>query len=166
MTKVSLQALLSEVISELRSQKLTLGFAESCTGGRLSASLTAIAGVSDLFMGAVVSYSYQAKVDLLGVSWETLKSEGAVSQKVVEQMALGCQQALGCTCSVAITGIAGPGGGTADKPVGTVWFAVSGPFFDKGVSSEKKLFSGDREQVQQQSVEFALEFLLNSLRKQ
>lgn len=155
--------LIANVISEIRARKLTLSFAESCTGGRLSASVAEFPGVSDIFLGSVVSYAYQAKVDLLGVSWDTLKSEGAVSEKIASQMAEGCRRCLKSSWSVAITGVAGPTGGTPDKPVGTVWFAVSGPNFDR---AEKKLFSGDRVQIQQQSVEFALEFLLKSLKNQ
>jgi nicotinamide-nucleotide amidase len=153
---------LQDLVEELRAHKLTVSFAESCTGGRLSASLAEIPGVSDVFLGSVVSYAYQAKVDLLGVSWDTLHSEGAVSDKVASQMARGCREHLKSSWSVAITGIAGPSGGTAEKPVGTVWFAASGPSFDR---SEKKVFSGSRVQIQQQSVEFAAAFLLGCLKK-
>jgi PncC family amidohydrolase len=137
-----------------------VSFAESCTGGRLSASVAEIAGVSDVFLGSVVSYAYQAKVDLLGVSWDTLNSEGAVSEKVASQMAQGCRRSLKSSWSVAITGIAGPTGGTPDKPVGTVWFAVSGPNFDH---AEKKIFDGDRVQIQQRSAQSAAEILLECL---
>jgi PncC family amidohydrolase len=154
--------LAEELISELRSKRLTVSFAESCTGGLLSATISAISGVSDIYLGSVVSYAYQAKVDLLGVSWDTLKAEGAVSQKVAVQRAVGARERLRSDWSVAITGIAGPGGGTPDKPVGTVWFAVCGPNFDR---SEKKLFSGDRRQVQKQSVDFAMEFLKRNLKE-
>jgi nicotinamide-nucleotide amidase len=152
---------LQSLIEKLRLQKQTVGFAESCTGGLLSASLSAVPGVSDIYLGAIVSYSYQAKVDLLGVSWNVLKAEGAVSEKIARQMAQGVRNQLKSYWSVAITGIAGPTGGTPDKPVGTVWFAAAGPGFETAV---KKLFSGDREKVQQQSVEFAIEMLLDAMK--
>ncbi len=151
----------AELIAELRAKKLTVSFAESCTGGLLSATISAFAGVSDLFLGSVVSYAYQAKVDLLGVSWDTLKAEGAVSQQVAEQMARGARERLKSDWSVAITGVAGPTGGSADKPVGTVWFAVCGPKFDQ---TEKKHFSGDRGQVQRQSAEFAMQMLQKAVK--
>ncbi|GIL16680.1 MAG: hypothetical protein BroJett040_04310 [Oligoflexia bacterium] len=153
---------LNQLIETIRSKKLTVGFGESCTGGLLSATLTKVAGVSDVFMGSVVSYSYPAKVDLLGVSQETLNTEGAVSEEVALQMARGVCERLKVDCSIAITGVAGPGGGSPDKPVGTVWFAAKGPGFEV---SERKLFAGDREQIQKLSVEFAVELLLNALQQ-
>jgi PncC family amidohydrolase len=151
---------LQSVIDKLRSRKQTVGFAESCTGGLLSATLSAMPGVSDIYLGSIVSYSYQAKVDLLGVSWNVLKIEGAVSDRVARQMAQGLRNQMKCHWSVAITGIAGPTGGTPEKPVGTVWFAVSGPGFE---TTEKKLFSGSRTDVQQQSVDHAINMLLNAM---
>jgi nicotinamide-nucleotide amidase len=155
------EGLVQALLSELRSRKLTVSFAESCSGGRLSAQVAEVAGVSDVFLGSVVSYSYQAKVDLLGVSWETLNSEGAVSEKVARQMARGCCERLRSSWSVAITGIAGPSGGTEEKPVGTVWFATSGPNFD---CAEKKVFSGNRIQIQEQSANFAIELLVKGIK--
>jgi nicotinamide-nucleotide amidase len=151
---------LQAIIDKLRVRKQTIGFGESCTGGLLSATMASVAGVSDIYQGAVVSYSYQAKVDLLGVSWNVLKVEGAVSDRVARQMAQGVRTHLKCHWSVAITGIAGPTGGTIEKPVGTVWFAVNGPGFE---AAEKKLFSGSRTDIQQQSVEFAIELVLKSM---
>lgn len=154
--------LLQELLRLLRSKKLTVGFAESCTGGLLSATLAAEAGVSDVFMGSVVSYSYEAKMDLLGVDASTLKNEGAVSESVARQMAQGARKQLKVDVSVAITGIAGPTGGTPDKPVGTVCFAVAGPDLAEGVI--RKHFSGDRHQIQKASVRFALEYLISGLK--
>lgn len=151
---------LQSIIEKLRSRKQTVGFAESCTGGLLSATLSAVPGVSDIYLGSIVSYSYQAKVDLLGVSWSLLKDEGAVSEKVARQMAQGLRNQLKCHWSVSITGIAGPTGGTEEKPVGTVWFSVSGPGFEQ---AERKLFSGSRTDIQKASVDFATTFLLKSL---
>lgn len=158
--EVRLTNVLNQVLIELRQRKLTISFAESCSGGLLSAKLTEIPGVSDVFLGSVVSYANTTKADLLGVSWEALNSEGAVSENVARQMAKGCLRSFKTSCSIAITGIAGPGGGSPQKPVGTVWFAVSGPHFD---ISEKKNFSGDRVEIQRQSVEWATKLLLRGL---
>lgn len=151
---------LQSITESLRSKRLTVGFAESCTGGLLSASLAALPGVSDVYMGSIVSYAYSAKTDLLGVSWETLNSLGAVSEEVALQMARGACERLKANYSIAITGIAGPTGGTPEKPVGTVWFAVKGPGFE---IAQKKVFSGNRVSVQEQSVDFALKLLISKL---
>lgn len=153
---------LQELVSLLRSRKLTIAFAESCTGGLLSATVASLAGVSDVFMGSVVSYSYEAKVDLLGVQASTLKNEGAVSEGVALQMAQGARKQLQVDIALAITGIAGPTGGTPDKPVGTVCFAVSGPGLAE--TAIRKHFSGMRAEVQDASVRFALEYLVLALR--
>jgi PncC family amidohydrolase len=149
-----------QVIQRLRSLKQTLGFAESCTAGLASATLGEIAGVSDIFLGSVVSYSNEVKENLLQVSNGTLKTEGAVSEQVALQMAQGLRKQVKCHWSVSITGIAGPTGGTPEKPVGTVWFAVVGPGFE---TTEKKLFSGSRKEIQKQAVQFAFEILSKSL---
>jgi nicotinamide-nucleotide amidase len=151
---------LSRLIRSLRDQKLTVSFAESCTGGALSAFLTEQAGVSDIFLGSVVSYSNEAKVDLLGVRREALMNEGAVSEIVARQMAQGVRKQLKTDWSVAVTGIAGPSGGTATKPVGTVCFAIAGPDFEE---SRKEIFSGDRKAIQQQSVNCAIGWLAEVL---
>lgn len=152
--------LIPDLLSKLREKQYSLGFGESCTGGLLSASLASYAGVSDVYMGSVVSYSYAAKVDLLGVSWQTLNDVGAVSEEVAIEMARGVCEKLKVNCSIAITGIAGPTGGTPEKPVGTVWIAVKGPRFEV---AECFLFEGDRNQVQESSVEAALKLLLRQL---
>jgi nicotinamide-nucleotide amidase len=152
--------LLEQIITKLRDRKQTLGFAESCTGGCLSQQITMIPGVSDVYQGAVVSYANQVKEKLLGVSPQTLAAFGAVSESAVIEMAKGARHALGCDWSVAISGIAGPSGGSVDKPVGTVWVAVSGP---RGEMSEKKKFDGSRTEIQRQSAHFAANFLLNCL---
>lgn len=153
---------LQDFIRTLRDQKLTVGFAESCTGGALSAFLTEQPGVSDIFLGSVVSYSNEAKVDLLGVRRDTLMQEGAVSEAVARQMAHGVRRQLKTDWSVAVTGIAGPSGGTPGKPVGTVCFAIAGPNFE---SSRKEFFSGDRKAIQQQSVDCAISWLAEVLDK-
>lgn len=159
MTKIRDEKL-QELIRSLRDQKLTLSFAESCTGGALSAFLTEQAGVSDIFLGSVVSYSNEAKVDLLGVRRDTLMQEGAVSESVARQMAHGVRRQLKTDWSVAITGIAGPTGGTPTKPVGTVCIAIAGPDFE---DSRKELFSGTRKDIQQASVDFSVRWLCTVL---
>ena len=155
-------AKLLALIDLLRDRKLTVSFAESCTGGQLSSFLTEQPGISDIFMGSVVSYSNEAKFDLLEVRRDTLMNEGAVSEGVARQMARGARDKLKSHCSVAITGIAGPSGGTPTKPVGTVCFAVCGPGFEE---YRKQLFSGSRGDIQRQSVDFALEFLTETLKQ-
>lgn len=130
----------------LRDKKLTLGFAESCTGGLLSSLFTEQAGVSDVFLGSVISYDNKVKEKFLKVSAESLKNFGAVSKEVAREMADGAQKALEVSVAVAITGIAGPSGGTDKKPVGTVFISVA------GLQSETKVFAhhfgGDRKQIQ------------------
>ena len=152
---------LIELIEIFRRQKLTLSLAESCTGGKLSALLTEQAGVSDIFLGSVVSYANDVKVNLLGVRRNTLENEGAVSEKVALQMAQGVRQQLHSDWSVAITGIAGPSGGSPDKPVGTIWFAVCGPNFE---ATEKKMFRGTRVEIQTQATEHAIHKLLQAVK--
>lgn len=154
--------LLQEVLRLLRVRKLTIGFAESCTGGLLTATMTAAPGVSDVFMGSVVTYSNASKVDVLGVHENALKAEGAVSELVAREMAQGTRRQMKVDVAVAITGIAGPGGGTPDKPVGTVCFAISGPGIAE--DSVRKQFSGSRNDVQESSVRFAMEYLISRLK--
>lgn len=149
-----------QLSATLRERRYTVGFGESCTGGLLSARMAALAGVSDVFMGSVVSYSYAAKVDLLGVKWETLNEQGAVSEQVALEMVRGVCVKLKANCAIAVTGIAGPSGGTPEKPVGTVWIAVKGPRFEV---AEKFVFSGDRLDIQSQSTTSALALLLKNL---
>ena len=134
----------------------TLSLAESCTGGLASSRITALAGVSAFFKGAVVSYSNSVKEDILGVPDELLKSAGSVSAEVAIAMAKGVKIKLKSDWAAAVTGIAGPSGGTKDKPVGTVWFAVCGPNIEW---TDKKVFQGDRQQIQEGAVRYILESL-------
>jgi len=120
-------SLASVVISLLKQQDQSLAVAESCTGGALAAALTAVAGSSSVFQGGVIAYSNAVKQGLLGVSTDLLMTHGAVSQPVVEAMALGARERLNCDWAIAVSGIAGPGGGSAEKPVGLVHFALAGP---------------------------------------
>ena len=116
---------LNELVALLQAKQLTLGTAESCTGGNIAHEITLQAGSSAYFKGGIISYCNEVKHHVLGVSEKDLQAHGAVSQPVVEQMATGAMRVLGCECAVATSGIAGPGGGTAEKPVGTVWIAVA-----------------------------------------
>ncbi|MDE6269736.1 MAG: CinA family nicotinamide mononucleotide deamidase-related protein, partial [Muribaculaceae bacterium] len=115
------------LLAACRACGYSLGSAESCTGGTIAQRITAVAGCSDVYLGTVVSYSNSVKKGVLGVLESDLAKHGAVSREVVEQMAVGVRAALGCDCAVATSGVAGPGGGTAEKPVGTVWIAASTP---------------------------------------
>lgn len=119
--------MIGDVIRLLKRRGATLATAESCTGGRIAAAFTAEPGASDYFLGGVVAYSNEMKIELLGVEREAIEKHGAVSREVAEQMALGAQRITGADCTLATTGIAGPGGGTPEKPVGTVWIAVATP---------------------------------------
>ena len=138
----------------------TLALAESCTGGLLSSQLAAQAGISEVFIGGVVVYSNRLKTQLLKVPANLLKSSGAVSLPVAVKMARGAQKELGSDWAVSITGVAGPSGGSVDKPVGTVCFAIVGPGFEV---SERQQFRGDRVEIQKQSAAHALQLLLQSL---
>jgi nicotinamide-nucleotide amidase len=148
---------LAEVVLELcRTKALTIGVAESCTGGLLGARLTAIAGSSDVVLGGVIAYSNGLKASLLGVPAEVLAEHGAVSDAVVRAMASGARSATGASVGVGITGIAGPGGGTEEKPVGTVWIASD---VDGVVESRKLRLIGDRAEVRQRAAQAALEMV-------
>ncbi len=155
------QALVAQLAAELRARGMRVATAESCTGGWLAKSLTDLAGSSDWFEYGFVTYGDEAKLALLGVSPETLAGHGAVSQAVAEQMATGARLASGAEVTVAITGIAGPSGGSAAKPVGTVWFAWSGP--GPVLASAAARFDGDRAAVRRQAVAAALQGLLARL---
>ncbi|MDR1526090.1 MAG: CinA family protein [Dysgonamonadaceae bacterium] len=109
----------------LKGNHFTLSIAESCTGGKLASLFTAIPGCSQYFQGGVVTYSNDAKAEILGVNRWDINQFGAVSQSVVEQMALGAQRIFHSDCAIAVSGIAGPAGGTPKKPVGTIWIAVA-----------------------------------------
>jgi nicotinamide-nucleotide amidase len=137
-----------------------LATAESCTGGWVAQAITAIAGSSDWFDRGFVTYSNEAKQEMLGVRAETLKRHGAVSEETAREMAQGALSRSKATLALAVTGIAGPAGGSPEKPVGMVCFAWAGK---QGASSETLRFSGDRESVRRQSVLHALEGVLKAL---
>ncbi len=150
----------NELVEKLRTLKATVGFAESCTGGSLSYAMVALPGVSDVYRGSIVAYDNDLKRTMLRVSESSLKLHGAVSQDVALEMAQGALTQLGVTYAVSVTGIAGPTGGTPDKPVGTVCFAVVGPNLAK---THRIRFAGGRTEIQQQSVETGIELLLREI---
>ena len=137
----------------LVSKGLTISVAESCTGGSLSSSLTSISGASSYFNCGFITYSNQSKIDMLGVSPESIKMYGAVSEKVAHEMVTGAGQRSHSNLAVSITGIVGPSGGSASKPVGMVCI---GFFFDGRVTTTTQFFSGSRSDIVSQSVTFAL----------
>ncbi len=149
------------VLAELRARGLTLATAESCTGGLLGGRITAIPGSSDVYHGGIVSYADEAKVALLGVDPSTLAAHGAVSEAVVREMAAGALQRLDADAAMAVTGIAGPDGGTEDKPVGTVWLGWALPGREEAARIG---LAGDRGQVRERAVQAALWGLLQRLR--
>ena len=155
-------ALEVEIGNLLKKKEWTVSTAESCTGGNIAQLLTSIAGSSAYFEGSVVSYSNKVKETILGVSWESIKRHGAVSKQVVEEMVSGVRHKLGTDCAIATSGIAGPDGGTDDKPVGTVWIAVATPL---GVISERFQFGKDREKNILRSSQTALHLLQKELLK-
>jgi nicotinamide-nucleotide amidase len=134
-----------------------LATAESCTGGLIAGACTDLAGSSNWLERGFVSYSNAAKTELLGVDAALIARHGAVSEPVARAMAQGALQHSKAQCALAVTGIAGPGGGSADKPVGTVWFAWATPH---GVRSEMKCLDGDRAQVRSATVQHSLTVLL------
>ena len=149
-----------KIATQFVKRGLTLGFAESCTGGQVSASVTAKSGSSKYFLGGLVCYANEAKRDLLGVSMKAIEKHGAVSKPVAIAMARGAKKVLKVDWAVSLTGIAGPTGGSPDKPVGLVHFAVAGP---KVVKATHKVFKGSRAAVQKQAVDFALNLILKNL---
>jgi nicotinamide-nucleotide amidase len=153
--------LAGEVAAVLTEQKLTLAVAESCTGGGLCQALTDIPGSSAWFDRGFITYSNQAKIEMLGVSSTLLEQYGAVSFEAARAMVEGVHGQSNAELAIAITGIAGPDGGTAEKPVGTVFFGIG----QKGqaVKIDKRRFKGGREEVRARSVEFVLKALLKTL---
>jgi len=150
----------SQIGTLLRQRDLKLATAESCTGGLVSDRITNVPGSSEYFLGGIVAYSYEAKVALLDVSWDTLQKYGAVSREVVLAMAKGARKVMEADIAVSISGIAGPGGGLPDKPVGTTWFGLSAP---DGDWARKFVWEGDRLENKDLSAEAALQFILDYL---
>ena len=146
----------------LRFRGLKLAAAESCTGGLIADKITDVPGSSDYFVGGFVAYAYEAKVASLGVSWDTLEKYGAVSREVVLEMARGARKALGADIAVSVSGIAGPGGGLPEKPVGTTWIGLVTP---EGESAQVFYWNGNRRQNKELSAQAALKMLIEYLEK-
>ncbi|HEX7965402.1 MAG TPA: nicotinamide-nucleotide amidohydrolase family protein [Gammaproteobacteria bacterium] len=157
----TLKRLAQEVGERLGSRKLSVAAAESCTGGWIGKVLTDVSGSSGWFERGFVTYSNESKVAMLGVRQASLDAYGAVSEVVAREMAEGACHWSRAQVSVAVTGIAGPNGGSLEKPVGTVWIAWRWP--DGKVTSQHCLFQGDRESVRRRSVKAALEALRDGL---
>jgi nicotinamide-nucleotide amidase len=148
------------VLNACRSAKLTVATAESCTGGLIAATLTAIAGSSDVVLGGFVTYANSAKTEMVGVPAGIIEAVGAVSEAVARRMAAGAQHRTHADVAIAVTGIAGPGGGSADKPVGLVWFGLAQA--DHPVRALRKVFPGDRMEVRRLTVVTALDLLMQA----
>ena len=149
--------------AQLQQRKWRIATAESCTGGGIAAAITAIAGSSAWFEYGVVSYANSAKEKLLGVSNESLVNQGAVSETVVTEMVRGVLTLSGADIAVAVSGIAGPSGGSPEKPVGSVWFAWGAATGE--IKAELKRFAGDRACIQQQATLWALAGCLSAIKQ-
>ena len=154
-----------EAIEEVIAHRLiavhgTLAVAESCTGGMVGEVITSISGASGFFLGGIIAYGNSVKAGLLGVDERTLEREGAVSENVALQMAAGVRRSLGADYGIGVTGIAGPAGGTPEKPVGLVYVSISS---DTGEAVRGDNFDGGRDEVRRASVNAALHLLLEKL---
>ncbi len=151
----------AKVGAALGKHRWTLALGESCTGGLVAHRITEVAGSSEYFVGGVVAYSNPIKEAVLQVSPETLQRFGAVSEQTAREMARGARRALGADVGLSVTGIAGPGGGTAEKPTGLTFVAVATPAWE---AAERHVWKGDRHQNKLDSAEAALALLLKALR--
>ncbi|MBV9827564.1 MAG: CinA family protein [Alphaproteobacteria bacterium] len=154
-------ALAETVLRECRSRGWHVATAESCTGGLVAAALTAIAGSSDVVDRGFVTYSNEAKMQLLGVPETTIAAHGAVSSQTAGAMATGAVERAGVELAVSITGVAGPGGGTPEKPVGLVYFGIA---THAGVRTQRQIFPGDRTGIREAALIFALQSLIAEAR--
>lgn len=160
---LNLQNLAQEASSLLQQKRLCCVVAESCTGGSLAALLTSFPGSSQWFERGFITYSNLAKTEILGIPEHKIAAAGAVSQEIAQAMAIGALKASHAQVSIAITGIAGPTGGSTEKPVGTVWIAWAG--IQDAIHSEHYIFQGNRDLIRQQAVEAALQGLLKYLQQ-
>ncbi len=152
---------IQETVVELLIQnKMKLATAESCTGGLIAQKITSVAGASECFDCGVVTYSNGQKQKLLGVSTQTLEKFGAVSEQTALEMCKGVKTLANADFGISVTGIAGPGGGTSEKPVGTVWIGICGENLHK---AQKFLFEGDRQQVRESTSEIALKMVEDAI---
>lgn len=157
MTEIS-----KKLVSELNKRGLTISTAESCTGGLIAKCITDVSGASNVFYGGVVSYDNSVKENVLGVKHQTLESYGAVSSQTAEQMAMGVKELLKTDIGISTTGIAGPLGGTPEKPVGTVYIGIATEF---GVDTARLNISPDytREQIREETVKIILKTTLDKI---
>ena len=144
----------------LRERGLKLALAESCTGGLLASRITDVPGSSAYFLAGIVAYAYEAKADLLGVAWDTLNTRGAVSHETVLEMAQGVRSRMKADLALSVSGIAGPDGGTPEKPVGTTWIGLAA---EDGAWAKIFQFAGDREGNKMAAADAALSLLLDYL---
>jgi len=149
-----------KIATALIKNNMTLSTAESCTGGLISGVITSIAGSSQFFKGGVTAYSNVVKINLLGVNERTISSFGAVSSQTVEEMVKGVCSLLKTDCAISVSGIAGPGGGTIDKPVGLVYIGIK---VHDTVTSYKHIFCGNRHQVRMTTIKTSLCYLASAL---
>ena len=157
MTDSEIMQLSEKIGRALKARGATVTTAESCTGGWIAKAITDIAGSSAWFERGFVTYSNEAKSQMIGVSEATLRDNGAVSEPVVVEMAIGALRAARADYAISVSGVAGPDGGSVEKPVGTVWFGVAS-VSGQGVT-RRECFSGDRESVRRQATEYALKTL-------
>jgi PncC family amidohydrolase len=155
-----MKALAKKVLKKLGGRRELLGIAESCTGGLVSQTLTEVPGMSKVFNGAIVAYANSVKHDVLKVPSSALNKYGAVSEEVAVSMARGARKFLGSDWAISLTGIAGPSGGTREKPVGLVFIAVIGPDVEEAACYQ---FKGSRKMIQQKAAAQALKLLLENL---
>ena len=155
-------ALINELAQVLKERGLVCATAESCTGGLIGAALTSVSGSSEWYVGGVISYANSVKTVLLGVNEADLEAQGAVSEPVVRGMALGACRVTGADVACAVSGVAGPGGGTPEKPVGTVWIGWSKYGETR---AEKFHFNGDRDAVRAQTVTEAIQGILDWMKE-
>jgi len=148
----------TDVLVKLSKAGLPLAVAESCTGGRICDRITDVAGSSEHFKGGIVAYSNDSKVKFLGVSHDTLKAHGAVSEECAKEMAVGVSRAFDADVGVSVTGIAGPGGATPQKPVGLVFIGIA---WKKEQAAFRYLFDGDRKAIKTQATEQALQLIID-----
>ena len=151
-----------ELVEILTKKQYKITTAESCTGGLVAATIVNVSGASEVFQAGFVTYANEAKEKELGVKSETLQTYGAVSEKTAKEMAIGCAAHAKAQVGISTTGIAGPGGGTAEKPVGLVYIGCA---VRSNVYVEKNVFSGDRQQVRRQAADRAIGFALECIKK-
>lgn len=152
-----------ELVEILTKKQYKITTAESCTGGLVAATIVNVSGASEVFQAGFVTYANEAKEKELGVKSETLQTYGAVSEKTAKEMAIGCAAHAKAQVGISTTGIAGPGGGTAEKPVGLVYIGCA---VRSNVYVEKNVFSGDRQQIRRQAADRAIGFALECIKKE